>query len=190
MKRMLILILRAIFKAFYDGKFLHGFYFDEKKIGWYWAYKGLHNRVFDINARKVPWPINPRTIVSGAKNIHFELNSINVFQTPGCYWQAHDAQIYIGSECYVGPNVGVITTNHSTKNPSHTEQGKPVSIGDYCWVGMNAIILPGVSLGSHTTVGAGSVVTKSFPDGNCIIAGNPAKVIKILEIEKSNDENT
>jgi acetyltransferase-like isoleucine patch superfamily enzyme len=45
---------------------------------------------------------------------------------------------------------------------------------------MNAMILPGVHLGDNTIVGAGSVVTKSFPEGNVVIAGNPAKIIKKL----------
>jgi bifunctional N-acetylglucosamine-1-phosphate-uridyltransferase/glucosamine-1-phosphate-acetyltransferase GlmU-like protein len=44
----------------------------------------------------------------------------------------------------------------------------------------NSIVLPGVTLGPRTIVGAGSVVTKPFPEGNCIIAGNPARVIKNL----------
>lgn len=46
---------------------------------------------------------------------------------------------------------------------------------------MNAVILPGVHLGDHTIVGAGSVVTRSFPEGNIIIAGVPAKKIKDLK---------
>jgi len=45
---------------------------------------------------------------------------------------------------------------------------------------MNAVILPGVHLGDHTIVAAGSVVTKSFPQGNCILGGVPAKVVKEL----------
>jgi acetyltransferase-like isoleucine patch superfamily enzyme len=49
---------------------------------------------------------------------------------------------------------------------------------------MNSVILPGVELGDFTVVGAGSVVTKSFKDGYCVIAGNPAKVIRLLEKEK------
>lgn len=43
---------------------------------------------------------------------------------------------------------------------------------------MNSVILPGVVLGEHTVVGAGSIVTKSFSEGYCVIAGNPAKIIK------------
>ena len=49
---------------------------------------------------------------------------------------------------------------------------------------MNAIILPGVKLGDFTMVGAGSVVTKSYPEGYCVIAGNPAKKIKVLDVDK------
>ena len=45
---------------------------------------------------------------------------------------------------------------------------------------MNSVILPGIVLGNHTIVGAGSIVTKSFPEGNCVIAGNPAKKIRDL----------
>ena len=45
---------------------------------------------------------------------------------------------------------------------------------------MNSVILPEVTLGDYTIVGAGSIVTKSFTKGNCVIAGNPAKVIKEL----------
>ncbi len=53
-------------------------------------------------------------------------------------------------------------------------------IGDNCWIGMNSVVLPGVKLGEKTIVGAGSVITKSYEEGHCIIAGNPAKIIKYL----------
>ena len=55
-----------------------------------------------------------------------------------------------------------------------------IIIGQGCWIGMNSVILPGVVLGEKTIVGAGSVVTKSFLEGYCVIAGNPAKKIKDL----------
>ena len=58
------------------------------------------------------------------------------------------------------------------------QEAKEVVIGENCWLGMNSVILPGVSLGDNTIVGAGSVVTKSFMDGNCVIGGNPARIIR------------
>ena len=61
---------------------------------------------------------------------------------------------------------------------------KEVRIGDYTWIGMNSVILPGIELGPRTIVGAGSVVTKSFPKGYCVIGGNPAKLIKELDKDK------
>ena len=69
---------------------------------------------------------------------------------------------------------------------SKHQNGKDVVISEDCWIGMNSVILPGVVLGKHTIVGAGSIVTKSF-DGNCVIAGNPAKKIKDLERKKYNE---
>ena len=56
-----------------------------------------------------------------------------------------------------------------------------IKIGDHCFIGAKSILLPGVVLGERTIVGAGSVVTKSFPQGNIVIAGNPAKEICTVE---------
>ncbi|NRB54352.1 MAG: acyltransferase, partial [Saprospiraceae bacterium] len=55
-----------------------------------------------------------------------------------------------------------------------------VEIGKYCWIGMGAVILPGVKLGEYTIVAAGAIVTKSFENGYCVVGGNPAKVLKEL----------
>lgn len=172
--------LRLLFSLFYKKKFLRGFYFDKKRMGWYWCLIGLPSRLWGSN-RKIPWPVNPRTIVANAQNIEFDVNDIHIFQTPGCYWQNRDAKIIIGRGCYVAPNVGIITTNHDINDVSKHVPGKDVIIGDKTWIGMNSVILPGVLLGPKTVVGAGSIVTHSFPEGHCVIAGNPAKIIKQLQ---------
>jgi acetyltransferase-like isoleucine patch superfamily enzyme len=62
-------------------------------------------------------------------------------------------------------------------------QSDPVVIGDHVWIGSKAVILPGVRIGSHAVVGAGSIVTKDIPP-RCVAAGNPARVLRHLtEIE-------
>lgn len=62
----------------------------------------------------------------------------------------------------------------------HEHDGKPVHIGENSWCGAGVTILPGVVIGKDVIVGAGSVVTKEFPD-NLIIAGDPAKIIRTFE---------
>jgi len=56
----------------------------------------------------------------------------------------------------------------------------PIKIGKNCWIGTNSTILPGIELGDRTIVGANTVVTKSFSEGNVIIAGTPAKIVRKL----------
>ncbi|MGF6348662.1 DapH/DapD/GlmU-related protein [Variovorax sp. W2I14] len=60
------------------------------------------------------------------------------------------------------------------------EEGEDIVIGEHCWIGMNVVVLPGVVLGPKTIVAAGAVVTKSFPEGNSVIGGVPAKLLKRL----------
>ncbi len=171
---------KCFFGLFYEKDYLKGKYFEEKRLGWLWALQGLRGRVIGRN-RRIPWPVGKNTLVSSSKNITFDNSSINVFQMPGCYYQCHKGRIIIGKNVQIAPNCGVITTNHSTQNPDEYLDGKDVIIGDYCWIGMNSVILPGVILGSHTVVGAGSVVTRSFPEGNVVVAGVPAKVIHSID---------
>lgn len=64
-----------------------------------------------------------------------------------------------------------------------------IKIGNDCFIGIRSIILPGVTLGDQTIVGAGSVVTKSFPEGHVVIAGNPAKVLCSFEDFKNKKKN-
>lgn len=176
------MFLRLFFSIFYKKEYLVGKYFDEKSMGWLWAWRGIHVRLFGEN-RKVPWPVHPRTIVSGAQNITFSQDSFHVFQVPGCYWQAFDAKIVIGKNVHIAPNVGLITTNHDILNPALHVPGKDIVIKDNSWIGMNSVVLGGVTLGENTVVAAGAVVTKSFPDGHCVIGGVPAMVIKKISEE-------
>jgi acetyltransferase-like isoleucine patch superfamily enzyme len=113
------------------------------------------------------------------ENIEYETTESCQIFNYGCYFQAY-GKIIIGPGTWIGPNVGILTTNHDIYDLKKNTEPEPVTIGLECWLGMNAVILPGAVLGDHTIVGAGSVVTKSFPEGNQIIAGNPAKVIRQL----------
>lgn len=119
--------------------------------------------------------------VTHPKNIYVGINS-NAGTRPGCYIQGNGG-IWIGNYVHFASNIGVISGNHGLYNHM-AHDNKEVRIDDYCWIGMNAMIMPGVHLGPRTVVGAGSVVTKSFPDGYCVIGGNPAKLIKELDKEK------
>jgi maltose O-acetyltransferase len=88
-----------------------------------------------------------------------------------------------GDDLMLGPEVVMISYNHEyadTTVPVRAQgasESRPIKIGDDVWIGMRAMIMPGVSIGSHAIVAAGSIVTKDVPDW-AIVGGNPAKVIK------------
>lgn len=88
--------------------------------------------------------------------------------------------IEIGDYTNIGPNVGLISANHDPIMNEKPLRAAPMKIGRFCWLGKSATVLPGVELGDFTIVGAGAVVTKSFPEGYCVLAGNPARKIKDL----------
>lgn len=127
------------------------------------------------------WPVHKNTELTHPNNIYVGINS-KVGLRPGNYIQGNGG-LYIGNYVNITPNCGIITGNHNPLN-HNVHIDKEVRIEDYCWIGMNSMILPGVHLGPRTVVAAGSVVTKSFPDGFCIIGGNPAKLIKELDREQ------
>ena len=110
------------------------------------------------------------------KNFYANFNSIFLDICP----------ITIGDNCMFGPNAQLYAATHPlhpVKRNSGLEYGKPITIGDNVWLGGGVIIAPGVTLGNNVVVAAGAVVTKSFPD-NCVIGGNPAKLIKEIELEE------
>lgn len=173
-------LLKSFCSLFFDSKYLRGRWFDEGIIGYYWCLKGiLYQKILRFNS-KVPWPMTPLSIIARPEDVIFDPDDLNNFQSPGCYFSNVKGKIIIGKGTYIAPNVGIITANHNVYNLDEHEEGRDVIIGKNCWIGMNSIILPGVILGDRTIVGAGSVVTKSFPEGNVIIAGNPAKIIRKL----------
>ena len=93
-----------------------------------------------------------------------------------------EAPVTIGDDCFVGPNVSIYTACHSTdpiERNTRREWAKPVNIGKNVWIGGSVTILPGVSIGDNTTIGAGSVVVNDIPS-NTVAVGNPCKVIKHL----------
>ncbi len=96
----------------------------------------------------------------------------------GCYIQGKSG-VKIGDNTIFAPGVKIISSNHDLKNNTEHIESPPIEIGSDCWLAANVLIMPGVVLGDGVVVGAGSVVTKSFPN-NVLIAGVPAKVIRIL----------
>lgn len=90
------------------------------------------------------------------------------------------AFITIGAHTLIGPDVRIYTPHHPMDyidRRENREYAYPVTIGEDCWIGGGAIICPGVTIGSRSVVGAGSVVTKDVPP-DTLVAGNPARIIR------------
>lgn len=90
--------------------------------------------------------------------------------------------VKFGDNVFIGPNCGFYTAGHPVdvkQRNSGLEYAKPITVGNNVWFGGNVIVLPGVTIGDNTIIGAGSVVTKDIPS-NVIAVGNPCKVIKSI----------
>jgi acetyltransferase-like isoleucine patch superfamily enzyme len=99
--------------------------------------------------------------------------------SPGVYINA-DNGVVVGDFTNLGPRVGLISANHDAVDNAAGVAAPPLRLGRFCWLGMGAVVLPGVELGDFTVVGAGAVVTRSFPAGYCVLAGNPARLLRQL----------
>lgn len=112
----------------------------------------------------------------GGKHCHFGKNVYANFNLT-C---VDDTHIYIGDYTMIGPNVVIATAGHPIL-PELREQGYqyniPVHIGKNCWIGAGVIIVPGITIGDHVVIGAGSIVTKNIPS-NVIAVGNPCKLLR------------
>lgn len=150
----------------------------------------MYNQLEDEEAREVlihqifgtvsgKSKVEPGLRVDYGENIHVGRNFYANFN---CIF-LDVCPIHIGNDVMFGPGVSLVTPEHPldpVERNSGLEFGKPISIGNNCWMGADVTVIGGVTIGENVVVGAGSVVTKSFGD-NVVIAGNPAKVIKTIK---------
>ena len=91
-----------------------------------------------------------------------------------------DTHIYVGDNTMFGPNVTIATAGHPI-DPELRRQGLqynlPVHIGKNCWLGAGVTVMPGVTIGDNTVIGAGSIVTRDIP-ANVVAVGNPCRVVR------------
>lgn len=114
------------------------------------------------------------------KNIHL---GRRVFINMGCNFQDQGG-IYIDDDALIGHNVVLATLNHAMSPKDRaTMIPAPIRIGKRVWIGANAIVLPGVTIGDGAIVAAGAVVTRDVP-GNTIVGGVPARMIRSLNEEE------
>ena len=112
----------------------------------------------------------------GGKHVHFGKQVYANFNLT----LVDDTHIYVGDYTMIGPNVIIATGGHPIL-PQLRQQAyqynAPVHIGKNCWLGAGVIVVPGVSIGDNTVIGAGSVVTKDIP-ANVVAVDNPCRVLR------------
>ena len=112
----------------------------------------------------------------GGKHVHFGKCVYANFN----FTAVDDTHIYVGDYTMFGPNVILATAGHPILPKLRQEAyqyNMPVHIGKNCWLGAGVIVLPGVTIGDNTVIGAGSVVTKDLPS-NVVAVGNPCRVLR------------
>ena len=115
----------------------------------------------------------------GGKHVHFGKNIFANFNLT----LVDDTHIYVGDYTMIAPNVTIASAAHPI-SPKLRQKGLqynlPVHIGKNCWLGAGVCVLPGVSIGDNTVIGAGSVVTKNIPS-NVVAVGNPCRVLRAID---------
>ncbi|KQY94741.1 acetyltransferase [Paenibacillus sp. Root52] len=126
-------------------------------------------------------------------NIHFDygynIHVGNHFYTNFNCTILDVCEVRIGDHCLMGPDVHIYTATHPLdpiQRAAGPEYGKPVTIGNNVWIGGRAIINPGVNIGHNVVIASGAVVTKDVPD-NVVVGGNPARIIKEIEVQTDSE---
>ena len=115
----------------------------------------------------------------GGKHIHFGDHVYAKFNLT----MVDDTHIYVGDHVMFGPNVTVCTGTHPVRPDLRRKQVQynlPIHIGNNVWIGGGAFIMPGITIGENSIIGANSVVTKDVPP-NVIAVGNPCKVLRKID---------
>ena len=144
-----------------------------------WLMNTIVQRFLGVN-RKTPWMVHYTSRVTTSQKIHMGKEVWRSFAASGgCYIQGGNG-IFIDDYTIFGPGVKIISANHDMTGIDKWSPTNPIQIGKHCWIGANAIILAGVVLGDQCIVGAGAVVTKSYPSGS-VLGGVPARLLKQIE---------
>ena len=155
----------------------------------------------DYADAKLKYALLREMLGSVGKNVHVDIDfhceygkhvflGNNVFVGMNCTFVDNN-RIDIGDNVMIAPNVQIYTATHSTKVSERMvrnwtdgdvcyTRAYPVRIEENAWIGGGAVVLPGVTIGRNSVVGAGSVVVHSIPS-DCVAAGNPCRVVKRLD---------
>lgn len=146
------------------------------------AYPGeerLHELLCELTGTEVPESVKvfPPLTADFGRNLRL---GERVFLNSGCRIQDQGG-MEIGEDCLIGHNAVFATLNHDV-DPEHRADmiPAPIHLGRKVWLGANVTVLPGVTIGDHSVVGAGSVVTQDVP-ANTIVVGTPAREVRRIE---------
>ncbi|WP_428248606.1 acyltransferase [Ferrovibrio sp.] len=147
-----------------------------------WLANTLFQRLIRIDA-DCPYNKHFTTRVLHPKGLKIENRCLRVRRSlavsGGCYINAADG-LHIGEGTIWSANICIMSQTHDFANLDDAPPTSGIRIGRNCWIGFGAIILPGVTLGDNTVIGANSVVRSSFPEGKVVIAGSPARAVRQL----------
>lgn len=120
--------------------------------------------------------VKPPLFVDYGENIHIGARSFVNYNLTAL----DVAEIRIGEDCQIGPNVQLLTPTHPIEpqpRRDKLEAAAPITIGDNVWLGGGVIVCPGVTIGDNSVIGAGAVVTRDIP-ANVVAVGNPARIVR------------